>query len=358
MNETKHGGQAILEFLAVDKIVARLRDLEVSGNGISWTRFCGSLALVLVVLLFLSGSFMVFYYSPYPGAAYDSVQFAQYELPFGDVIRGVHHWSWNLLLVVMVLHTMRAFLVGAYKTPREMVWISGLLLLLFLPLCIITGDLLPWTQPGYWTTQVRASIISSVPLIGPFLLSLLQGGPRTGIVALTRFYVLHVLFMPFLLAVFVTFHMYFLRSRGISDPISASGQERRFVRLIPTMLNRWLLLFILTASLIGMASRFWFPVPFADPADPTDSNFVPHPEWWVLFLNKLLGIFKGPWTPVATVVIPGALFGLLLALPLLDRSPERRPLRRWKSMLGAIIILISIIILSCLSYIEHYPPNP
>ena len=116
-NKARTASETLLERLALEGLVARVRDLKVPGDSLTWTRFCGSLALVLVVLLFLSGAFMAFYYSPAPGVAYDSVDHAQFNIPFGDVVRGVHYYAWNLLLVVMGLHLLRAFLVGAYKTP-------------------------------------------------------------------------------------------------------------------------------------------------------------------------------------------------------------------------------------------------
>ncbi len=229
-----------------------------------------------------------------------------------------------------------------------------MILLLFLPIFIITGDLLPWTQEGYWTTQVRTSIMASVPGAGQFMVSLLQGGPRTGVVALTRFYVLHTIFFPGLLMVLLFLHFAFLACRGLSTPASHPETPPRKVPLFPVMVSRWLALFIFTVLAIGLVTRFWLPVPYADPADPTDSSFVPRPEWWVLFLNKLVGIFSGPLTFVGAVVIPGALAGLLLALPFLDRSPERRPLKRWKAMLFAGAIASAILILSFLSYLEHF----
>ena len=334
-----------------------LRAVQVSSDALSWRRFTGSLALALTALLWLSGAFMAFYYSPYPGAAYDSVQFAQYELPFGDVVRGVHHWSWNLLLLVVLLHLCMTFWGASYKEPRRMVWVSGVMLLFFLPFLIITGDLLPWTQEGYWTTQVRNSIMSSVPGAGPFLVSLLQGGPRTGVVALTRFYVLHTLFLPGILVGLVGLHLYFLARSGLSEPISRPPANT--VPFLPVIVSRWLGLFTATVLVLGLASRFWFPVPYADPADPTDSAFVPRPEWWVLFLNKLVGLFTGPLTFVGAVVIPGLLGGLLMALPFLDRSPERRFLRRWKIMLAAAAIATAILVLSSMAYFEHYgTPHP
>jgi ubiquinol-cytochrome c reductase cytochrome b subunit len=287
MKGRNHTPRSWQERLGVEKLVDALKGVQVTSDAISWRRFTGSLALVLIVLLFLSGAFMAFYYSPYPGAAYDSVQYAQYELPFGDVIRGVHHWSWNLLLVVVLVHLVQTFWTGAYKEPREMVWVSGVILLLFLPIFIVTGDLLPWTQEGYWTTQVRTSIMSSVPGAGPFMVGLLQGGPRTGVVALTRFYVLHTIFFPGLLMLLLFLHFTFLVCRGLSAPSSHPETPPRKVALFPVMVSRWLALFMFSVLVIGLVTRFWLPVPYADPADPTDSSFVPRPEWWVLFHNKI-----------------------------------------------------------------------
>ncbi|MDH3957486.1 MAG: cytochrome b N-terminal domain-containing protein, partial [Desulfobacteraceae bacterium] len=129
----------LVELLALEGIVARLRTTEVPGDALTWTRFFGSLLLVLLVLLFLSGAFMAFYYTPAPGSAYDSVDFALFSLPFGDVIKGIHYYSWNLLLIAMGLHLIRAFILGAYKSPRQLLWVSGLLILITLPLFIITG---------------------------------------------------------------------------------------------------------------------------------------------------------------------------------------------------------------------------
>ncbi|MCK7540023.1 MAG: cytochrome b N-terminal domain-containing protein [Marinilabiliales bacterium] len=260
MSGTGHPTEKLLSFLALDRYASRLCGLRVAGNALSWTRFCGSLSLVLVVLLFLSGAFMMFYYSPTPGAAYDSVDFSQFSLPFGDVVRGVHYYAWNLLLVVLGLHLAGTFLTAAYKAPRQLVWVSGVLILLVVPLCIITGDLLPWDQKGYWTTQVRNSIISSVPLVGDFMLRLLQGGPRTGTVALTRFYVLHCVFLPLLVVKLIAIHFHFLAQRGLSEPLGEGKADRGCVPLIPDMLNRWMLLFVAFALLLGLVSAYW-PAP-------------------------------------------------------------------------------------------------
>jgi ubiquinol-cytochrome c reductase cytochrome b subunit len=342
----------LLEFLALKELAGRLRMFEVSDNALSWRRSSGSLILVLIILLLLSGAVMVFYYSPVPGAAYDSVDFSIFDLPFGGVIRGIHHYAWNLLLITAGLHLLQTLICGAYKAPRQLVWVSGVLICLILPLFIITGDLLPWDQKGYWSTQVRLSIISSVPLVGDFMTRIFQGGSLTGIVALTRFYVLHILILPGMLFLLVAVHFHFIYRRGLADSLFGRPGDRKKTPL-PTILNRFLMLFLVVTLILGLISWYW-PSPFGDPADPTDSNFIPKPEWWVLFLNQLVAIFKGPLMVLGSAIIPGGLTGLVLLLPFIDRSPDRHPARRLKTIISAATIAVVLLGLSIMGYIEHF----
>ena len=354
LNTSKENQPVTLaEHLALDQMIARLKELQVPADAITWHRFFGALLLVLLVLLFLSGAFMSFYYSPAPGSAYDSVDYAQFSLPFGDVIRGIHYYSWNLLLIVLGLHLIRNFIFGAYKSPRQLVWVSGLLIMFSVPQLIITGDLLPWDQKGYWSTQVRLSIMASIPLVGDFIVRLIQGGPLTGIVALTRFYVLHVIFLPALLITLIGLHLYFLRHRGLSGPIFDDDPHRRMISFFPQLVNRWLILFLSVTVVLGLISWYW-PAPLGDPADPTDSSYIPRPEWWVLHLNQLATIFKGPLMVIGTVIIPAGLITLFFALPFIDTSPDRHPRRRKKVIIVGMIIAIILIGLTVFGYFEHF----
>ncbi len=332
---------------------AQLLSVQVPADAICWHRFFGAMQLALIGLLFLTGVLMALAYTPVPGTAYDSVDYFQFSLAFGDVVRGVHHYAWNLLLMVMGLHLLRALFVGAYKSPRQPVWVSGVLFLLVMPLFIITGDLLPWDQKGYWSTQVRFSIIASIPVAGDFLVQLLRGGPLTGIVALTRLYVLHILLLPCALVLLIGLHMYFLGTRGLSGPFSDTAAQRPKVSFLPVLVNRWLVVFLLSAIGLGLVAWQW-PAALGDPADPTDSAFIPRPEWWVLSLNQLVAIFKGPFMVLGSAIIPGGLVFLLGALPFLDRSPERRPSKRLGVMLTAAVILAALIALSVMGYVEHF----
>lgn len=352
----KPGGnrfEILLEFLALSETIKRLKGLEVPADVLTWHRFFGALLIVLLVLLFLSGAFMAFYYSPAPGFAYDSVDFALYSVPFGAIIKGIHHYGWNLFLIVLGLHLIRAFLVGAYKPPRQLVWISGVMILLLVPAFIITGDLLPWDQKGYWSTQVRISIIDSIPIFGDMIIRLLQGGPLTGIVALTRFYVLHILFLPLFIILLIILHIHLLRHRGITQASSGFQSAAKTISFFPQLVNRWLILFLLVTLALGLISWYW-PAALGDPADPTDSTFVPKPEWWVLFLNQLVTLFKGRLAVIGSVIIPVALIGLLIALPFMDSSPERHFSNRKIVMLVAAGITFALLVLSILGYLEHF----
>lgn len=325
---------------------------EVSADAITWHRFFGALALVLLTLLFLSGTIMILAYTPFPGTAYDSVDYFQFTLPWGIVVRGVHHYAWNLLMMVMGIHLLRALVMGAYKAPGQSAWISGLVFFLIVPLFVITGDILPWDQKGYWSTQVRFSIINTMPIIGEFIGQMMRGGPLTGIVALTRMYALHIVVLPAALVALLGVHLYLVGTRGLSGPLKIEATTRR-VSFFPHMINRWLVLFLVTTLVLGLVSWQW-PAELGDPADPTDSGYIPRPEWWVLFLNQLVSIFKGPLTVLGSAVIPGGMLIMLGALPYLDKSADRHPARRTWVMIFAALLVAIVAALSVMGYVEHF----
>jgi ubiquinol-cytochrome c reductase cytochrome b subunit len=309
-------------------------------------------ALALLVLLFGSGAAMTVYYSPTPGAAYDSVDYAQFRVPFGEVVRGVHVYSWNLLLIVMGVHLGRAFLVAAYRAPWQWTWISAVLVALLLPAFVVTGDLLPWNQSGYWSTQVRLSIVSSVPLVGEFLVALLRGSGHIGVVTLTRFYVLHVLLLPCALLLLLAWHARSVKRGLEGNPSLRDGAPHSWAAILGAV-DRGLIVLLVIALVLGWTALQW-PAALGDPADPTDTTYVPRPEWWVLALNQLVTIFRGSLMVVGTVIVPGAVAGLLLGLPYLDGSPDRDPARRRRTLGAAVGVAALLLALSVMGYIEHY----
>jgi len=330
-----------------------LARVELPRDAVSWRRPFAALALVLLSLLFLTGAVLTLYYTPAPGSAYDSVSFAQFSVPFGGVIRGVHHHAWNLLLVVLALHLTTEFIAAAYKAHGRAVWVSGVATALLVPLFIVTGDLLPWDQRAYWSTQIRSSILGSVPLIGHFVQQVVQGGSATGVVTLTRFYSAHILLLPCLLVALLLVHAVLVAGRWRTERARGEPGMHPTMRLFPDAIQRWLVLFLCVAVVLGVAA--WLrPAPLGDPADPADSAYVPRPEWWVLFLNQLVTHLGGPLAIVGSTLVPLGLVGLLFALPAIDRGPERRPGRRRGVMILALLIAAALIGLSIAGYFEHY----
>jgi len=179
----------------------------------------GGITFFLFVMLVVTGYFMTLYYVPSTEEAYDAVDYLTFEVPMGQVIRGVHHWSANLMMVTIFLHMVRVFVYGAYKKPREINWMSGVCLFCLVMGFGFTGYLLPWDQKAYWATKVGTSVIGTVPVVGDYAMRIMRGGSDLGALTLTRFYTLHVLFLPLGTLIFLTAHFVMIRKQGISTPL-------------------------------------------------------------------------------------------------------------------------------------------
>ncbi len=188
-------------------------------KGLNLSYCFGGITFFLFVMLAVTGYFMTLYYVPSPEQAYDAVDYLTFEVPMGQVIRGVHHWSGNLMMVTIFLHMLRVFIYGAYKKPREINWISGVFLFCLVMGFGFTGYLLPWDQKAYWATNVGTSIMGTVPVVGDYTLRLMRGGSDLGALTLTRFYTLHVLFLPLVTVIFLLAHFVMIRKQGISSPL-------------------------------------------------------------------------------------------------------------------------------------------
>lgn len=179
--------------------------------------FCfGGITFFLFLMLAATGYFMALYYVPSPEQAYSSVYYINAEIPMGRLVRSVHHWSANIMIVTIFLHSIRVFIYGAYKKPRELNWITGVLLLILVLAFGFTGYLLPWDQKAYWATKVGTSIMGNIPLVGEYMLKITRGGEELGALTLVRFYALHVMFLPLATACLLVGHFFMIRKQGVS----------------------------------------------------------------------------------------------------------------------------------------------
>lgn len=184
---------------------------------VNWFYTLGSASLFLFVVQAVTGIFLTVYYVPSPDHAYDSIQYIMNGVAFGWLIRGIHHWGATLMVLVVFFHMLRTFYFASYKYPRELTWLTGVLLL-FLTLGMgFTGYLLPWNQRAYWATTVGTEIPGTVPLIGPWITNFLRGGPDLSAVTLARFFSLHIWWLPAGIVLLISVHMYMIIRLGISS---------------------------------------------------------------------------------------------------------------------------------------------
>lgn len=179
----------------------------------------GGISFVLIILQFLTGILLLLYYRPTTAEAYQSVIEITNQVPFGWLIRGMHFWGANLLIGVVILHMLRVFVTGTYKSPREFTWVSGVVLFIISLLLGFSGFLLPWNQLSYWTTTVATDGMSAIPLIGETLKYFVRGGIGVGQLGLTRFFASHVVILPGFLMIFLAIHFLLVRRLGIADPL-------------------------------------------------------------------------------------------------------------------------------------------
>ena len=185
----------------------------------------GGMVFILIVFQLLTGVLLALYYVPdasgNPAVAYNSVNFIQNQVYLGWLIRGVHFWSANILIVMVVIHMFRVYWTGSYRAPRELNWMVGVVMLLIIIFLSLTGYLLPWDTKAYFATEVTIKIAGSAPpeQLGTFIKAILQGGPVVGPPTLQRFFTLHVFILPALIVLLMYVHFRFIRAHGISEPM-------------------------------------------------------------------------------------------------------------------------------------------
>ncbi len=248
------------------------------------------------------------------------------------------------MVVLIVAHMIRVFAVGAYKYPREANWLVGVGLFGLVMGFSFTGYLLPWDQKAYWATAVGTNIAGTSPGIGAALVALLRGGAALGAATLTRFYAFHVLWLPLLLSILVLLHIVIVIRQGIaplpraleqgapartSDPAypgyyseAYAATKRGGVRFWPDIIGKDAIVALaVVTAIVLLAVRFGAPL--EPPADPTDTAYVPRPEWYFLPVYELLKHVPGSLESLVAVGVPTALVVVLLTLPLFDRGSTR-----------------------------------
>ncbi len=252
-----------------------------------WFFATGGAPLVLILFQIITGIFLMFYYVPSTEMAYESVRHITQEVRFGFWIRGIHKWGSNLLVIALLLHMTRVFFTRAYRKPRELNWIIGLMLLGLSLGLSLTGYSLIQNQVSYWATTIGTNSMGAVPLIGDSLLTFLRGGEDVTANTLTRFFTLHVTLLPPLLILLIFIHIFILHLHGIAELEGREGEG--YYAFYPEHFFKVVIMTFLILAVLSTLSVI-LPPGIGEPADPTVTPAVIKPEWYFFLIYIALKI--------------------------------------------------------------------
>ncbi len=332
-------------------IVTQAKDFlteDVPGGASYWYTF-GSATVFAMILQITTGIFLTFYYAPSTATAWESTKFLIEKVPAGGIVLGLHYWGATAMIAFMTMHLLQVLLWGAYKKPRELQWVVGVVLFLLTLVLGLTGYLLPWDLNALLASRVAINISGNAPILGPAILNFLQDGTGIGTLTINRFFGIHVWLIPALLVAMVAMHLAIFRWNGPAGPPIDETPKLKPGRFWPDqMFMDTVVSFAMFVIIFALA--IWSPPVLDAKADPNNTNFVPYPAWYFMALYALLDVVgKAPdWsvqmlTLLATIVMPGVLVVVLILLPFIDRNPSRRLSRRpWILAITALTLVGAI----------------
>jgi quinol-cytochrome oxidoreductase complex cytochrome b subunit len=275
----------------------------------------GGMAVVLICLLFVTGLMLKFVYQPVPERAYESILHLQSNVLFGQLIRNIHHWSGNLLLLVTFGHFLRVFFTGAFHPPRQFNWVIGLGLFLAILAANITGYLLPWDQLAFWAITICTSMLEYIPFLGKGLQNIIRGGSDIGPATLSNFFAIHTAVIPAGLMILMPWHFWRIRKAGglviPRAPGEDKGQTGGKVPTVPNLIVREMVVALVLVAVIMMVAVF-FNAPLESKANPGLSPNPTKAPWYFAGIQELLLHFHPLF---ALVCIPVVVVAALIGIP-------------------------------------------
>ena len=349
--------------LKIQDLVDYMGHKVVPLHGHSIFYYLGGLTAFLFLIQVGTGILLLMYYRPGADSAYESVKFIISEVSFGWLIRSLHSWSANLMILVAFLHMFTVFFTQAYRPPRELTWFTGIALLGLALTFGFSGYLLPWNELSYFATRVGTGMMHAIPFVGQYLLMILRGGEEVTGATIGRFFGLHVAILPALFTAVIAIHLLFVQRQGMSEPVDwhvKAADKKKYMKFFPNFLYRDLLLWLVALNVLallavvfpdGIGVIHWPLGAKADPfAPPPD---VIRPEWYFMFAFQALKML-----PAKVMFLEGEQFGLVLMslgglvwllVPFLDRKSRRNePSRGWMSF--GIFVVAFIVVLTIMGY--------
>ena len=355
------------------KLGAAIRETAehpVPRNTGSWLYVFGSAALTVFLLQVVTGILLALIYVPSAGEAWNSLQTLNHSVSLGWFIRALHGWGSNFMIAIVLVHMTQVFLFGAYKYPRELTWILGVFLLLMTLGMGFTGQVMRFDQDAYWGLGIGASIVSRVPVLGPWLVTLLLGGPIIAGATLSRFFAMHVFVIPGLLIAFVTLHVLLVLKLGINEwPMPGRIVRREtYLRDYSELVHRdgepfvpyavWKDILFSGVILLSIAACAFFFGPFGPGGqpDPTIIQTAPRPDFFFLWLYAVLSFLPPAAETPLLMVGPVIAMALLLGLPFFAGEGEKSWRRRPVAVLTILLIAVALGAFTRLG--EHTPWSP
>jgi ubiquinol-cytochrome c reductase cytochrome b subunit len=322
----------------------------------SWAYVFGSAALTVFVIQLVTGILLALLYVPSAAEAWSSLQVLNHQVVLGWFIRALHGWGSNFMVAIVLVHMAQVFLFGAYKFPRELTWIVGILLLLLTLGMAFTGQVLRFDQDAYWGLGIGASISSRVPVFGPWAVNLLLGGPIIAGATLSRFFALHVFVIPGLLIAFVGLHLLLVLKLGINEwpmpgrIVSRATYMREYheltrqdgVPFVPGAVAKDLFFsgFILLS--IAVCAAFFGPFGPSGQPDPTIIQTAPRPDYFFLWLYAVLSLLPPSLETPVLLIGPVIALVLLLTLPFFSGEGEKSWKRRPIAVLTILLVAVAL----------------
>jgi ubiquinol-cytochrome c reductase cytochrome b subunit len=347
-------GEWLDKRLQVGAVIRETAEHPVPRETASWFYVFGSAAFVVFMLQIATGIMLAFVYVPSAGEAWNSLQTLNNHVALGWFIRGLHGWGSDFMVAIVLIHMVQVFVFGAYKYPRELTWIVGVLLLIVTLGMAFTGQVLRFDQDAYWGLGIGASIASRVPVVGPAIVSLMLGGPIIAGATLSRFFALHVFIIPGLLIAFVSVHLLLVLKLGINEwPVPGRVVRRAtYIKEYHELTKKdgipffpgavWKDLFFGGIILLSIATCALYFGPFgpSGPPDPTIIQTAPRPDFFFLWLYAVLSLLPPSLETPVLLIGPVLAISALLLLPFVfgegEKSWRRRPVAVMTILLVAV----------------------
>ncbi len=322
-----------------------------------WYYF-GGVSLFLFIIQVVTGILLLFYYKGSADLAFESVYFIMSKVQFGWLIRSIHAWSANLFILSVFIHMFSVYFEKAYRKPREMTWITGMLMFFMALGFGFSGYLLPWNELSFFATKVGSDIAGQIPLIGEPIKEFIRGGQDVTGATLSRLFGIHVALLPGIFTIILGIHLILIQRQGISEPVhlqKSVSKEKKTMPFFPNFMLRDLLLWLLVLNVLAILAVF-FPANLGVKADPFSSAPAGiKPEWYFLFMFQSLKYFPAYILSIEGELVGIILFGaagiLWLLVPFWDRKSSRGEHNRLINYAG-LFAVIFIIILTILGWIS------